>query len=163
MLKYCLCAFSVACCRGASDPLGLVMRGKGLRAHTQIHTSYMGFPTRPPVEVRAFQTPWGPTRRVGCSTLGLNHLARTHGRFTRRHEHFTKGCSVWWLHRHGGVPTHFLADAATLKTMLGPTRRVGCSRSSLQPCYGRTADVHTAMSPCSWQLDRCEYVSGHKI
>ena len=41
---------------------------------------------RHPVNKAAFKAPWSPTRGVGCSTLCLNRVARTHGRFTRRHE-----------------------------------------------------------------------------
>ena len=51
----------------------------------QLHR-HGGVTMRHPVNKAAFKAPWSPTRGVGCSTLCLNRVARTHGRFTRRHE-----------------------------------------------------------------------------
>ena len=70
------------------------------------------------------QAPWSPTRHAGCSTFCLDRVARTHGRFTRGHEPSPADqgrCSVWRIHRHGGVATRLLVNSAALKAILGPT------------------------------------------
>ena len=49
-------------------------------------TEHGGLTTRLPIDLFDIQASWVPTRRVECLRSSLECMARTHGRFTRRHE-----------------------------------------------------------------------------
>ena len=101
----------------------LVAVGAGRCAKWQLHR-HRGVTMRHPVNKAAFKAAWSPTRHVGCPIFCLARVARTHGRFTRGHEPAPADqgrCTVWRIHRHGGVATRLLVNSAALKAILGPT------------------------------------------
>ena len=71
-------------------------------------------------------------------------------------------CSVWRLHRHGGVPTRRPINFAGLQAPWGPNRRVGCLISSLKRVAWTYDRYSPVTSPIPRLLERREYVSDHK-
>ena len=101
---------------------------------------------RLPINLTGLQVPWGPNRRVGCLRSSLECMARTHGRFTRRHEPRPGdapcgGCTATEAYQRVAP----LIWRVSTSAVGPPNRRMGCLISSLKRVawtYDRYAHCH---------------------